>query len=302
MFVVLGVTSLLLALIMPAVVAAREKGRQATCISNLQQIGVALDAYRADHGDRMPFLLAAGTVPWEGGTDWFPLPCAYAAEASDGRSDVFVEYCKERRILLCPSDYDAVADSYGVNGQVASAGTRITDIRKPTETPLAFDAKAATVYYYSDVSPRHRGCANALYADYHVEAMGLLWTSLCEGAVPLPGPSGSPSPVRSGISFTFRVAGTPGNQVEAVIREDGAEFARAVIERTTGQPNVASLGPYFLDPSTRSYVIYIRLLDDYHGASSVWYAVNSGHWIHIAALNHERPAVTVDITSVLRGE
>ncbi len=50
LLVVLAVIGLLLALLLPAVQAAREVARRSTCAQNLRQIGLALHAYEAQHG------------------------------------------------------------------------------------------------------------------------------------------------------------------------------------------------------------------------------------------------------------
>ena len=49
LLVVLGVIGLLLAILLPAVQAAREVSRRATCGNNLRQIGIALQSYEATH-------------------------------------------------------------------------------------------------------------------------------------------------------------------------------------------------------------------------------------------------------------
>jgi prepilin-type processing-associated H-X9-DG protein len=49
--VVVAIFGVLTALLLPAVQAARESARQSTCRNNLKQIGVALHAYHAQHGE-----------------------------------------------------------------------------------------------------------------------------------------------------------------------------------------------------------------------------------------------------------
>ena len=61
LLVVVSVIGILIALILPAVLSARESARRSQCINNLRQIGIALNAYAARDGV-FPAALAAGRV------------------------------------------------------------------------------------------------------------------------------------------------------------------------------------------------------------------------------------------------
>jgi len=61
--VVTGIIGLLIALLMPAVQAAREAGRRAQCVVNLRQIGIAMNAYHAIHNMFPPGFMARRPPP-----------------------------------------------------------------------------------------------------------------------------------------------------------------------------------------------------------------------------------------------
>lgn len=60
LLVVLGVTWLLIALLMPAFSRLRESARRVACASNMHQIAIALESYARDHRNRFPNSYFAG--------------------------------------------------------------------------------------------------------------------------------------------------------------------------------------------------------------------------------------------------
>jgi prepilin-type N-terminal cleavage/methylation domain-containing protein len=63
LLVALAVIALLAALLFPTFAQAREKARQATCLSNLHQVGLAIRMYAQDWGDKLPRPIFDPTQP-----------------------------------------------------------------------------------------------------------------------------------------------------------------------------------------------------------------------------------------------
>src|SRR5947208_2561668 len=54
LLVVIAIVAILAALVLPALSRAKESAHMATCLSNLRQIGVAVQLYMQDSGSRYP--------------------------------------------------------------------------------------------------------------------------------------------------------------------------------------------------------------------------------------------------------
>src|SRR5437588_215669 len=101
LLVVIAIIAILAALLFPVFAQAREKARQAACMSNLNQIGLALAMYMQDYDDRLPdrrdlkTTLPGGYRPWK---SWPP---------SDPRAGwaalILHPYTKNDAIWSCPS-------------------------------------------------------------------------------------------------------------------------------------------------------------------------------------------------------
>ncbi len=55
LLVVIAIIAILAALLLPALASARDKGRKAACISNLRQIGIAIQNYATDNDGKIPY-------------------------------------------------------------------------------------------------------------------------------------------------------------------------------------------------------------------------------------------------------
>ena len=55
LLVVLAIIAILAAMLLPALSAARDRGRKAVCVSNLRQVGIAIHSYASDNDGRIPY-------------------------------------------------------------------------------------------------------------------------------------------------------------------------------------------------------------------------------------------------------
>jgi prepilin-type N-terminal cleavage/methylation domain-containing protein len=103
LLVVIAVIAILAALLFPVFAQAREKGRQAACLSNLKQMGMAVALYAEDHDEKYPLgslLMVPGP---EGRWDHMPTKCC-GDIAGLSVAARLLPYTRSTQVFLDPSD------------------------------------------------------------------------------------------------------------------------------------------------------------------------------------------------------
>jgi prepilin-type N-terminal cleavage/methylation domain-containing protein/prepilin-type processing-associated H-X9-DG protein len=186
LLVVIAVIAILAALLFPVFAQAREKARQAGCLSNLKQIGAATQMYMQDYDE---------TIPWSClGRLWQARrPVDYQNVRPDDvyAPEMMRPYVKNDKVWYCPStgpDYvwkEAWSSPFSVNGTSYSfnmmciaanscqpqswstpyffAGKPVASFPAPSDAPLFYEMP-----YMTPGAP-HNDRFNVLFLDGHVK-------------------------------------------------------------------------------------------------------------------------------------
>ncbi len=177
LLVVIAIIAILAAILFPVFARAREKARQASCLSNVKQQALATIAYATDHDGRFAMNV------WTAGGTW-PQPSHQRTYAHH-----IYPYVKNQQIFACPScsstswtppqgatgDWGLVLSiPYGHYGYSSWASNRLdADIQRPAETFLLMDAQNPwndTCQNAYRLCHRHNETANFAFMDGHAKA------------------------------------------------------------------------------------------------------------------------------------
>ncbi len=179
LLVVIAIIAILAAIIFPVYGRVREKARQTTCLSNLKQIGLAMQLYADDYDG----VYTRGQFwPWDSSRTWI---------------HVTEPYVRNSQVFICPTA-DPQRFSYGYNIAYWGAGDLLDGMHgindavpvseaavlEPTETiwVVDFDNYWGCGLEFGLEAPtaRHNDHFNTLFVDGHVKALDdapqRLWT------------------------------------------------------------------------------------------------------------------------------
>ena len=116
LLVVIAIIAILAAILFPVFAQAREKARQASCLSNEKQLGLGITMYIQDYDESFPI-----SSWWEWDGSWFNTPSNWVNRV--------MPYMKSYGIVVCPSDAAKFPSdisnqyqllSYAANGLIAT--------------------------------------------------------------------------------------------------------------------------------------------------------------------------------------
>jgi prepilin-type N-terminal cleavage/methylation domain-containing protein/prepilin-type processing-associated H-X9-DG protein len=231
LLVVITIIGLLAAMLMPALKQARESARATACASNLRQIGMATQMYLDDHGRFFPYFTTEGANRlW-----YFGLESPFSPSAGPGgrhidltkaklypyfRTGHGIEVCQsyDYRSPLWRQKFDKITYGYGLNNKLF--GRSLNDLTNGVARVVCFaDTAQINTFqppasaskpmleesYFVETSDtsiptthfRHKGFANVLFCDNHVEplpmAPGTLDTRMTQARIGRLNPPGDTS-------------------------------------------------------------------------------------------------------------
>jgi prepilin-type N-terminal cleavage/methylation domain-containing protein len=157
LLVVIAIIAILAAMLLPVLSRAKERGRTAVCLSNLHQLGIALQIYVDENRNHLPVMYDRSTN-------------SAATNQLPSVDLVLTNQLGSPKILRCPSDnqklFELTGSSYAwnvlLNGQDASHPNLLGITDAITKVPVFFDKES----FHSLNGPKHG--INFLYADQHI--------------------------------------------------------------------------------------------------------------------------------------
>ena len=125
LLVVIAILAILSALMLPTLASAREKAWRTACLSNLRQMGIAIQVYASDNDGKIPY--GPKAPPFTSAADLYPSTGAPTSLISLGTGApvglgllLKDHLCNQPKALFCPSS-DQPMDA---NAQLANVGAR----------------------------------------------------------------------------------------------------------------------------------------------------------------------------------
>ena len=148
LLVVIAIIAILAGMLLPALNAARESARKASCMSNLKQIGLGIKQY-------------ANMMRWEG---WYPATSKDDNNAV-GAFNLLIKTKKmtDTGMYICPS-----ATTNNTKYANTDAKMKATNISYRYTKAALSESSAADSCVALDIATNHTDAGNALFVDGHV--------------------------------------------------------------------------------------------------------------------------------------
>lgn len=188
LLVVIAIIAVLAAILFPVFATAKQSGQKASCLSNLKQIGAAINVYTGDWDDLLPNA-AAWSVQWRDFPKADQGSCLRELDSTGKEIGVLRKYVKSAKVWFCPAfTMNSVLLEYGPykitprdnqttylwlsysqpsRNQIYSH--RLSEIPHPSKQTIVFELP------YADPGA-HNHVSNILFADNHVKSISTMQT------------------------------------------------------------------------------------------------------------------------------
>jgi prepilin-type N-terminal cleavage/methylation domain-containing protein/prepilin-type processing-associated H-X9-DG protein len=181
LLVVVAVIAVLMAILLPALASAKQRAKGVVCQSNLRQVGMAMFMYEQENQQRFPH-------------------ASHSTADTSGWLTTLIPYGMSAKARACPEDPRFLnptlnSTSYSTNNYMDAPKpyVKTTLIPRPARTVFVVESRTGAdhVHVTTDLdgfggagdfedagiaAQRHRGAANYLYVDAHVEPV--TWASI----------------------------------------------------------------------------------------------------------------------------
>jgi len=187
--IVIAIIGILAAILFPVFGRVRERGRTATCSSNMKQLGIAFIQYQQDAGGRLPG--AARLQKWQNPGNWVMGPADQGLAdnsppfnykepfTANVEAGALYPYVKNAQVYVCPSTEDSEKKHLGYSMNCAISGIHTMRIKEPSVIVLLVDEGKSLndgFFYASsntnstdELTKAHLGGGNLLFHDGHVK-------------------------------------------------------------------------------------------------------------------------------------
>ena len=183
LLVVIGIISILAAMLLPVLGKALAAAREADCLSRLKQVHLSAVHYEEDHGC-LPLSMGGEDSNWATWNRFIHGGRIRSASSYSPAVDYVAYSYASRSIFLCPTQLmrDRTIDNYGtrgsyrLNGYYLTEPLRISKISRPSKVFMTGDSGHSGYgpifkrTSCNSVSDWHDGKANMLYFDGHAKA------------------------------------------------------------------------------------------------------------------------------------